>query len=45
MLKAFNSGQVNKFYETEAIWSKSFDLVKNRELLETKIRLLCLMEV
>lgn len=45
LLMEFNAGQVTKFYESEPIWSKCVDLVKNRALLESKIKLLCLMEV
>lgn len=44
-LVAFNSGDLAKFRQYESHWSQWPDMVKNRELLETKVRLLCLMEI
>uniref|UniRef100_A0A915DK86 26S proteasome non-ATPase regulatory subunit 13 n=1 Tax=Ditylenchus dipsaci TaxID=166011 RepID=A0A915DK86_9BILA len=44
-LVAFNSGNLSKFHEFEKKWSQWPDIVKNRELLESKIRLLALMEI
>jgi len=44
-LITFNSGNLGKFREFESKWSQFSDMVKNRDLLESKIRLLCLMEI
>jgi 26S proteasome regulatory subunit N9 len=45
VLYSFNSGDLNKFREYEAKWGVWNDIKKNKENLEGKIRLLCLMEI
>lgn len=45
VLYSFNSGDLNKFREYESKWGAWNDIKKNREALEGKIRLLCLMEI
>jgi len=45
VLFAFNSGDLEKFRANEKHWNQWPDIVKHRELLEGKIRLLCLMEI
>jgi len=45
VLFAFNSGDLNKFYQYKANWSKWSDIEKNQGLLLEKIRLLCVMEM
>jgi len=45
VLYSFNSGDLNKFREYESKWGVWNDIKKNKEALEGKIRLLCLMEI
>ncbi|CAD5215911.1 unnamed protein product [Bursaphelenchus xylophilus] len=45
LLFAFNSGDLDKFRGYEAQWKQWPDIVVHKELLEGKIRLLCLMEI
>jgi|UniRef100_A0AC35GJG3 26S proteasome regulatory subunit N9 len=45
VLYSFNSGDLNKFREYENKWGVWNDINKNKENLEGKIRLLCLMEI
>jgi len=45
LLYAFNAGDIAKFHSYETKWSQSTDMVNHRELLESKIRLLALMEL
>jgi 26S proteasome regulatory subunit N9 len=45
VLYSFNSGDLNKFREYESKWGVWNDINKNKENLEGKIRLLCLMEI
>ena len=45
MLQAFNEGDLAKFDRLKPLWSQQADLVANQDKLESKIRLLCLMEV
>ncbi|KAI6184295.1 26S proteasome non-ATPase regulatory subunit 13 [Aphelenchoides bicaudatus] len=45
VLFAFNSGNLLKFRENEKHWSQWPDIVKHRDFLENKIRLLCMMEI
>ncbi|CAD5211566.1 unnamed protein product [Bursaphelenchus okinawaensis] len=45
LLYAFNSGDLEKFRNFEAQWKQWPDIVLHMELLEGKIRLLCLMEI
>uniref|UniRef100_A0AC34FD12 26S proteasome non-ATPase regulatory subunit 13 n=1 Tax=Panagrolaimus sp. ES5 TaxID=591445 RepID=A0AC34FD12_9BILA len=45
VLYSFNSGDLNKFREYENKWGVWNDIKKNKENLEGKIRLLCLMEI
>lgn len=44
-LLAFNAGDLKTFYAFEKQWSQWPDLLKHRNLIENKIRLLSLMEV
>ncbi|KAI6242948.1 26S proteasome non-ATPase regulatory subunit 13 [Aphelenchoides fujianensis] len=44
VLFAFNAGDLEKFREYEKHWNQWPDIVSHREMLESKIRLLCLME-
>ncbi|KAH8278995.1 hypothetical protein KR018_012144 [Drosophila ironensis] len=45
LLKAFNTGDINKFNEMKKIWSKIPDLAAQEVKLRQKISLLCLMEM
>ncbi|XP_064550103.1 26S proteasome non-ATPase regulatory subunit 13 [Drosophila montana] len=45
LLKAFNTGNINKFNEMKTIWSKIPDLAAQEVKLRQKISLLCLMEM
>ncbi|KAH8268278.1 26S proteasome non-ATPase regulatory subunit 13 [Drosophila bipectinata] len=45
LLKAFNSGDINKFNDMKKIWSKIPDLAAQEVKLRQKISLLCLMEM
>ncbi|XP_030563719.1 26S proteasome non-ATPase regulatory subunit 13 [Drosophila novamexicana] len=45
LLKAFNTGDINKFNEMKTIWSKIPDLAAQEVKLRQKISLLCLMEM
>ncbi|EDW83288.1 uncharacterized protein Dwil_GK22776 [Drosophila willistoni] len=45
LLKAFNTGNINKFNEMKSIWSKIPDLAAQEVKLRQKISLLCLMEM
>ncbi|KAI6227921.1 26S proteasome non-ATPase regulatory subunit 13 [Aphelenchoides besseyi] len=45
VLFAFNSGDLQKFRQFEKQWGQWPDIVRHKELLENKIRLLCLMEI
>lgn len=45
VLFAFNSGDLEKFRAHEANWKNWPDIVAQKEALEGKIRLLCLMEI
>lgn len=45
MLYAFNSGDLEKFRKYEKRWITLPNFKESKELLEGKIRLLCLMEV
>ncbi|XP_017111333.1 26S proteasome non-ATPase regulatory subunit 13 [Drosophila elegans] len=45
LLKAFNTGDINKFNDMKKIWSKIPDLAAQEVKLRQKISLLCLMEM
>jgi len=45
LLKAFNSGDIDKFNDMRPIWSKIPDLLAHERKLRQKISLLCLMEM
>ncbi|KAI6194200.1 26S proteasome non-ATPase regulatory subunit 13 [Aphelenchoides besseyi] len=45
VLFAFNAGDLQKFRQYEKQWGQWPDIVRHKELLENKIRLLCLMEI
>ncbi|ESO09500.1 hypothetical protein HELRODRAFT_156472 [Helobdella robusta] len=45
LLYAFNSGDLNKFYELQPLWKQQKDLETNVSSMLQKIMLLCLMEM